>query len=496
MSPVGGDAKRGGVPTAHIKMNETKIWNAPSSGYYRNRLLYDQIKIIAIRKSTLKNKKKFFNKSFYFAQTIEFYKMKVYKFGGASINSFDRIKNLSKILKEYEGEQILIIISAMGKITNALEKVAEAFFEERKEDALQLFQKIKEYHLTQLKYLVTLHWEKATNELNNFYTEVEWLLHDKPVKDYNYYYDQIVCAGELLSSTLISFFLNDEKVPNKWIDVRDLLRTDDTFRDAKVDWDFSQKNINEKLLPLFKRNNFVITQGFIGSTDENESATLGREGSDYTAAVFAKLLEAESVTIWKDVDGVMNADPKEFKKAVVIENLSYKEVIEMAYYGAQVIHPKTIKPLQNKNIPLYVKSFLNPQLPGTTITKKHSPNLPPMIIYKYNQALITLQSLDYSFVEGKPINRLYEILDAVKLKPNLTQNTAISLLICVDDIPEKIEQIAVQASDIFEVQIQKNLSLLTIRHYTEKIINELVENKEMILVQKTQETIQILTRKN
>ncbi len=420
--------------------------------------------------------------------------MKVFKFGGASINSIDRIKNLAQILKNYEGEKILIVISAMGKITNALEKVAEAFFEERKDDALHLFQKIKEYHLTQLKYLITLQWEKATNELSNFYTEVEWLLHDKPVKDYNYYYDQIVCAGELLSSTLISSFLNEEKISNKWIDVRDLLRTDDTFRDAKVDWDFTEKNINEKLLPLFKESNFVITQGFIGSTDENESTTLGREGSDYTAAVFAKLLDAESVTIWKDVDGVMNADPKDFNEAVTIAELSYKEVIEMAYYGAQVIHPKTIKPLRNKNIPLYVKSFLNDQLPGTSITKKPSHHLPPMIVYKRNQALLTLQSLDYSFVEGHPINILHGILDEVKLKPNLTQNTAISLMICVDDIREKIEKIALQASAIFEVQIQKNLTLLTIRHYSREIIEKLSENKEIVLEQKTAETIQMLMR--
>ncbi|HEV2833302.1 MAG TPA: aspartate kinase [Hanamia sp.] len=422
--------------------------------------------------------------------------MEVFKFGGASISNFDRTKNLSKILKNYEGEKILIVISAMGKITNALEKVAEAFFEERNEDALKLFQKIKEYHLTQLKYLITLHWEKATNELQNFFTEVEWLLHDKPVKDYNYYYDQIVCSGELLSSTLISFFLNEERLPNKWIDVRDLIRTDNTFRDAKIDWDFTGKNINEKLLPLFEENDFVITQGFIASTGENESTTLGREGSDYTAAVFAKLTDAESVTIWKDVDGVMNADPKEFKDAIVIEDLSYKEVIEMAYYGAQVIHPKTIKPLQNKNIPLYVKSFLNPWLPGTTIIEKHSHSLPPMIVYKHNQSLITLQSLDYSFVEGKPINMLHGILDSLRLKPNLTQNTAISLLICVDDIPEKTEQIALQASEIFEVQIQKNLSLLTVRHYTPEIIKKLSENKEIVLEQRTQETVQLLLKEN
>ncbi len=422
--------------------------------------------------------------------------MKVFKFGGASINSIERIKNLSKILRGYENEKILIIISAMGKVTNALEKVTEAFFSGKKEEALQLFEKIKENHLTTLKYLVTQQWEKATNELQNIFTEVEWLLHDKPVKDYNYYYDQIVCSGELLSTTIMSFYLNEEKIKNKWIDVRDILRTDDTFRDAIVDWDITKKKVTEKIEPLFNNTNFIITQGFIGSTDENESTTLGREGSDFTAAIFASILDAENVTIWKDVEGVMNADPKDFKQAVVIPNLSYKEVIEMAYYGAQVIHPKTIKPLQNKKIPLYVKCFLNEQLPGTVITEANPHNLPPIIVYKRKQALITLESKDFSFVEGTPVNTLHEILDKVKMKPNLTQNAAITLLVCVDDIPEKLEEVAIHAAEIFDVQLEKNLTLLTIRHYTNDFIDNLTENKTIVLLQKTTDTIQILMREN
>ena len=296
--------------------------------------------------------------------------MKVFKFGGASINSFERIQNVGAILKEYQEEKILIVISAMGKVTNALEKVTQAFYNGNKEDALRLFEKIKQNHLALLKYAVTLQWQAATNAMLNFFTEVEWLLHDKPVKDYNYYYDQIVCTGELLSSTLVSFYLNEEKIANTWIDVRDVLRTDDNFRDATIDWDITTKQTQEKILPLFNTTNLVITQGFIGSTDENESTTLGREGSDYTAAVFANILDAGNVTIWKDVEGVMNADPKEIPDAVNIPQLSYKEVIEMAYYGAQVIHPKTIKPLQNKNIPLNVKSFIDTRLAGTVITKK------------------------------------------------------------------------------------------------------------------------------
>jgi aspartate kinase len=420
--------------------------------------------------------------------------MKVFKFGGASINSYDRIMNLSDILENFKEEKILIVISAMGKMTNALEKVVEAFYEERNEDALQLFEKIKEYHLNQLKYLITLEWEKATNQLNDFFTEVEWLLHDKPLRDYNYYYDQIVCSGELLSSTLISYFLNERKLKNQWIDVRDLLRTDDTFRDAKVDWGFSKKNVSEKLLPLFKETNLVVTQGFIGSTDENESTTLGREGSDYTAAIFGEILNAESVTIWKDVNGVMNADPKDFKDAITIEELSYKEVIEMAYYGAQVIHPKTIKPLQNKNIPLYVRSFVDLRLSGTVITRKQNHHLPPMIVYKRSQALVTLQTLDFSFVEGKPINSLHGILTDLRIKPNLTQNAAISVMICIDDIAEKTGSFASLASAIFDVQIQKNLTLLTIRHYTPDYVDQLSKDYEVLLEQKTRETVQVLIK--
>lgn len=418
--------------------------------------------------------------------------MKVFKFGGASINNIDRVKNLAKILQHYKNEKTLIVISAMGKTTNALEKVTESFYNGNKELALQLFGKIKQDHLNLLKYTITQQWEAATNDLNNFFTEAEWLLHDKPVKDYNYYYDQIVCVGELLSTTIMSYFLQEEKIPNKWIDVRDLLRTDDNFRDAAIDWKVTTKQIEDTVIPLFEKNNFILTQGFIGSTYENESTTLGREGSDYTAAVFANILNAESVTIWKDVDGVMNADPKDFPAAVNIHDLSYKEVIEMAYYGAQVIHPKTIKPLQNKNIPLYVKCFLDLRIGGTVISAKPPHHLPPIIVYKRNQALMTFESKDFSFAEGEPVNKLYEILNEARIKPNLTQNGAISLSVCMDDIPEKIEKVAMKASSIFEVQLERELTLLTIRHYTDEYLGQLTKNKIIVLQQKTPDTVQTL----
>ena len=420
--------------------------------------------------------------------------MKVFKFGGASINTADRIKNTANIIRSYKGEKILVIISAMGKTTNALEKVVDAFFEGRKEDALQLFQQVKESHLQLLKYLITVNWQQAENHLHDFFTEVEWLLHDKPVRDYDYYYDQVVSCGELFSTSLVSNYLHETGIKNKWVDVRDVVRTDDNFRDAFIDWNITREKVKSGIEPLFRDVDLVITQGFIGSTDENESTTLGREGSDFSAAIFANILDAESQTIWKDVEGVMNADPREFPEAVILDALSYREVVEMAYYGAQVIHPKTIKPLENKNIPLHVRCFLKPELAGTVISNKPVHHLPPVIVLKKNQVLMELSSKDFSFVEEKPMGQLHEMFDQVKIRPNLSQNGAISLLCCLDDKPEKIEKLALAASEIFDVQLEKNLTLLTIRHYTEEKIAELTKGKSMVLEQKTTDTIQVLMR--
>ena len=420
--------------------------------------------------------------------------MKVFKFGGASISTVERIQNIAKILEQYKGEKIFIIISAMGKTTNALEKVVDAFYAGKKEEALQLFEQVKQQHLNTLKYLVTQQWKKAEDHLKDFFTEVEWLLHDKPVKEYDYYYDQVVCSGELLSTAMMSAYLNEAGIKNKWMDVRDVVRTDDNFRDAGIDWNFTAQKVNEDVLPLFAEYDIVLTQGFIGATDENESTTLGREGSDYSAAIFASLLNAESQTIWKDVEGVMNADPKEFPDAQFLSHLSYDEVIEMAYYGAQVIHPKTIKPLQNKNIPLHVRCFLKPELPGTIINNKPVHNLPPIIVVKQNQALIKLESRDFSFVGEHYVSDLYELFGNLKIKPNLVQTGAISILCCLDDRPDKIEKLALSAAEAFEVTVEKNLTLLTIRHYTREKFDELTKDKTIILTQRTTETIQALLK--
>ncbi len=418
--------------------------------------------------------------------------MKVFKFGGASVNSTERIKNLGEILRLFPDERIVVIISAMGKTTNALEKVTDAFYNGRAEESLQLFEQVKQQHLTTAKYLLVTEYLVCEAELKNFFTEVEWLLHDKPVRDYDYYYDQIVCAGELFSTTIVSAYLNEAGIINKWLDVRDVVRTDDDFRDASIDWDYTTKQIENSVVPEFKNADIVLTQGFIGATDENESTTLGREGSDYSAAVFANILNAESLTIWKDVESVMNADPKQFPGAVSIPELNYNEVIEMAYYGAQVIHPKTIKPLQNKNIPLYVRCFLDPSLPGTAIHNKPVHNLPPIIVLKEKQVILEMSSKDFSFIGEQHVGHLYHLFEKFHIKPNLTQNGAISFICVLDDRTDKIEKIALAASDFLDVQVIKGLSLLTIRHYTNEMLEKITEGKSILLRQQTQDTIQLL----
>ncbi len=418
--------------------------------------------------------------------------MKVFKFGGASVNSVDRVKNTGNILKQYQGEKLLVVISAMGKTTNALESVVEAFYANRKDDALALFEQVKQQHLTTAKYLLVTHYLACEQQLRDFFTEVEWMLHDKPVREFDYYYDQVVCVGELLSTSIVSHYLNETGVANKWLDVRDIFRTDDNFRDATIDWEYTTAQIDEAVKPVFTDGNMVLTQGYIGSTDENESTTLGREGSDYTAAVFANILDAESLTIWKDVESVMNADPRRFPDAVPLPELNYNEVIEMAYYGAQVIHPKTIKPLQNKSIPLYVKCFLDSSLPGTIIHNQPVKQLPPVIVLKEKQVMLQLNSKDFSFVGEHHVGELYHLFEKIKIKPNLTQNGAISFVCVVDDQGERTERLALEAAAIFDAKVMKDLSLLTIRHYTGDHLDKLIAGRTVLLKQQTRDTVQVL----
>ncbi|WP_343673140.1 aspartate kinase [Chitinophaga sp.] len=421
--------------------------------------------------------------------------MKVFKFGGASLESIERIQQVAAIVQSFPDQQILIVISAMGKTTNNLEKVAENFYLRKREIAAQLLFNIEKSHTEVAEKLLGNRTHPVFDQLQQFFTEAEWTLGEKPGRPYDYYYDQLVSLGELLSTAIVSAYFNLAGVPNIWMDVRDVFRTDDTFREANIDWEVTGRQVEQKVLPLFKKTNIVVTQGFIGSTDENESVTLGREGSDYSAAVFANLLNAESETIWKDVEGLKNADPKLFPNTINIPAISFSEVIEMAYYGAQVIHPKTIKPLQNKQIPLYVKSFLNKDLPGTVIREDIDvKQLPPIIVLKKNQVLLTITSRDFGFVTEDRISDIYELFHKLKIKINLMQNAAISFSCCIDNSPEKIETLIKALHDNYKIEYNEGLELLTVRYNKDGVMNELIGGRTVLLEQRSPVTIQALLK--
>lgn len=425
---------------------------------------------------------------------LKFTGMRVFKFGGASINSLDRIRQLTGLLRLFPDDNKVVVVSAMGKTTNALEKVVAAFYNNRREEAVELFSLIKKQHLDTAKYLLVTSAAETDIRLSHLFTEVEWTLHGEPSGAFDYYYDQIVCVGELLSTTIISAYLNEQGIRNTWVDVRDVFRTDDQFRSAGIDWEVTGKHVNEKILPLLDDCGLIVTQGFIGATDENESTTLGREGSDYSAAVFGNLLNASDVTIWKDVEGIMNGDPKTFPGAVVIPELNYDEIIEMAYYGAQVIHPKTIKPLENKAIPLLVKCFMDPALPGTVIHHQSVRNLPPVVIHKHSQALLHLHSRDFSFIGENEVSRVYRFLAEKNIPVNLLQTGAVTIMVCTDDKEDKVTQLAEALAPVFDVMVERQLSLLTIRHYTGLIIEEMTKGKTMVLRQQSPHTVQFLMK--
>lgn len=422
--------------------------------------------------------------------------MKVFKFGGASLESVERIKQVAQIVQSFPDDKLLIVISAMGKTTNELEKVAQNFYMRKREIAAQLLFNVEQHHIQVAESLLGSRQHPLFQQLQQFFTEAEWTLGEKPIRAYDYYYDQLVGMGELLSTAIVSAFFNTIGLSNTWVDVRDVFRTDDNFRDANIDWAFTQKQVTEKVVPLFSQTSIVIAQGFIGSTDQNESVTLGREGSDYSAAVFANMLDAESQTIWKDVEGLKNADPKLFPNTVNIPEISYGEVIEMAYYGAQVIHPKTIKPLQNKQIPLLVKCFLDKNLPGTIIKEQaDARQLPPIIVLKRNQVLLTLTSKDYAFITEDKISDIYETFHRLKVKINLMQNGAITFSCCIDHNPEKIELLIKTLHNDFKISYNESLELLTVRYYQDGLLEDLSNHHTVLLEQRSNVTVQRLLKK-
>lgn len=415
--------------------------------------------------------------------------MKVFKFGGASVKDAEAVKNVGQIIQRYN-DNLVVVISAMGKTTNLLETLVKAYFE-KDNKKWEIFQQFKNYHTEITDQLFE---NNGTPEsVNALFSELELKLKKAPSFDYNFEYDQIICFGELVSTQIVSDYLNFAGLQNQWIDVRACLRTDDVYRDASVDWEWTEELVNETF--TFENARIYITQGFIGSTTTNLTTSLGREGSDFTAAILGSILNAESVSIWKDVPGVLSADPKKMKDTVKIGELSYREAVEMTHSGAQVIHPKTMKPLHNKGISLYVKSFLSPDEPGTVIHKiDHKIELPPIFILKENQVLITLSPKDFSFISIEDIDRVVNFLLENRVKVTLMQQSAIDLNLVINAPEIDLETIFGELSPYYTIRYNTGLTLITIRHYTEETLDWMVKEKDIYLEQHSRLTARMLVK--
>lgn len=416
--------------------------------------------------------------------------MRIFKFGGASVKDADGVKNVFEVLKKVGHEDVLIVISAMGKTTNALETVIKNYFEKSNEFHASL-QEVRKYHNQILLDLFDDEEHDVFFAVNSHFADLEYFLRSNKSPNYNFVYDQVISFGEIVSTTIVSHYFNHQGLKNNWIDVRNFIKTDANYRDANVDWEQTQKLISKGV----KKKALNITQGFLGSDENNFTTTLGREGSDYTAAIFAYCLSAESVTIWKDVPGVMNADPRYFENAILLNQISYREAIELAFYGATVIHPKTLQPLQKKEIPLFVKSFINPLLPGTSVSKGE--DLDPKtscFIIKKNQLLISLSSIDFSFIMEENISEIFGLLHKYKIKVSLIQNTAISFSVCIEDKFGNFNDLKTILSKKFKVSYNENVSLYTIRHFTKEAAEMVEKDKVVLLKQISRETMQIVTK--
>lgn len=416
--------------------------------------------------------------------------MKVFKFGGASVKDADGVKNVYSVLQQVGHEDVLLVISAMGKTTNAFELVIKNYFEKSAELQASI-QEVKKYHNQILLELFEDDKHPVFTAVNSIFSGLDSFLQGNKSPNYNFVYDQVVSLGEVISTTIVSHYFNHVGLTNTWVDVREIIKTDNTYRDAIVNWDATKASITKTV----KKKKLNITQGFLGSDENNFTTTLGREGSDYTAAIFAYCLGAESVTIWKDVPGVLNADPRYFENAVLLNQISYREAIELAFYGATVIHPKTLQPLQRKEIPLYVKSFVNPLLPGTSVSK--GADLEPQtscFIVKKNQLLISLSSLDFSFIMEENISEIFALLHKYRMKVSLIQNSAISFSVCVDDKFGNFAELKNVLSKKFKVTYNDNVSLYTIRHFNDKSEATVTTGKEVLVKQTSRETLQIVTK--
>ena len=410
--------------------------------------------------------------------------MRVYKFGGASVKDAAGVRNVVSILQAESDVNLVIVISAMGKTTNSLETIVNAYYAG---DTPSL-DSIKQYHFDIMNQLFDCN-HTIYDEVNNLFVEIEWVIEDAPTSTYAYEYDQIVSVGELLSTTIISAYLNECGFTNRWLDARDIIRTDNTHRNARVDWELTESLIQKEVskgLPL-------LTQGFIGCTSENFTTTLGREGSDFTAAILAHAAQAEEVVIWKDVPGVLNADPRFFEDAQKLESLSYAEAIELAYFGAKVIHPKTIQPLKDKKIPLRVRSFVDSTNDGTIVSEgaEIKPFLPSFIV-KENQVLLSISAQDLSFIVEDHLSHIFLLFSEYGVRVNVMQNSAVSFSVCVDHDAQKVPALIDALKKEYQVLYNDDLTLYTIRHYNDDSMAKVLKGKTLLLEQKSRHTLQLV----
>ena len=421
--------------------------------------------------------------------------MKVFKFGGASVKNAEGVRNVGTILLSQPSEagSIIIVVSAMGKTTNALEKVMTSAWQ--KDEFLNTYlAEVKNYHYQIMEELFTPQQKQVYEKIGKLFLELEnYLSNINQDLSFDLHYDQVVSFGELFASVILHGYLQQIQVSGQWLDCRTIIQTNKTWREAKVDWAFTKKCVQEKVKPLLSQGH-VITQGFLGGTDNGFTTTLGREGSDYSAAIFAHCLPAESVTIWKDVAGLLNADPKLFPDTVLYDEISYQETVEMAYYGASVIHPKTIKPLATSRIPLFVKSFLDPGAQGTIIHDCQHEKIAPAFIVKQNQCLISFQEKDFAFINESNLSTIFAALSDYRFKINLMQNSAISFSVCSDNDEARLQQVIITLKDQFTIHYNTGLSLFTIRNYNETSIHQLTQNRTILLEQRSRATYQFVSK--
>ncbi len=418
--------------------------------------------------------------------------LKVYKFGGASIKDADGFKNVKQIVQAAKHNKLLIVVSAMGKTTNALQEVVRDHFNPEK-DSFSSLSTIKKDHLDTLNSLIP-NSDKWQTELLDTFVEIDWMLEDEPHEDFDFEYDQIVSVGEQVSSKMLNALLQVSGMQSTWLDARDVILTDNTYREAKVQWEETEKRIKEKTSQLFEKADIIVTQGFIGASSENFTTTLGREGSDFSASIFSYCLDAEGMYIWKDVPGVLTGDPRLFDNVTKLNNLSYREAVEMTYYGAKVIHPKTIKPIQNKSIPLHVKSFLNPEGEGTVINNTETTAYPPIVVFEHNQTLLRIRTRDFSFVAEEHLKEIFELIADHRIKIKMMKNTAVSFLISIDNDETRIINLLEKLQKSFNVTQEKDLEVLTIRHYNQEIIDSMTKERIILFEEKLPNTIQMVVK--